>query len=334
MKEKIIRFFKMWTLPLGMFAGVGIYLMFHYIPLLSPLKVLAKGAEDFILPLMVFIQLFTTFCEVNPREMRIRNWHLIMIPVQLGCCLAVALPIHFFPHFEYSIVAQGALVCLIVPTGTAAAVIAGRLGGNETTLTTYTIISNLVAAVMIPTVFPLVEMQSAGSFGHQFLLILRHVFPLLITPFLAAWALREFLPKTHAMVVRLCGSLAFYLWGVSLVIAIGLTLRSVVNSHFDPHVMWLLALSALVACAWQFGIGKFVGKRCNDYISCGQASGQKNTILAIWVSYTYLTPVVSVAPSSYIVWQNVVNSWQLWVKGKRDAALEKMPSQGAGHMHP
>ena len=30
MKEQIIRFFKMWTLPLGMFAGVGVYLMFHY----------------------------------------------------------------------------------------------------------------------------------------------------------------------------------------------------------------------------------------------------------------------------------------------------------------
>ena len=42
MKEQIIRFFKMWTLPLGMFAGVGVYLMFHYIPWLSPLKVLAK----------------------------------------------------------------------------------------------------------------------------------------------------------------------------------------------------------------------------------------------------------------------------------------------------
>ena len=319
MKEKIIRFFKMWTLPLGMFAGVGVYLMFHYISWLSPLKVLAGGAEDYILPTMVFIQLFTTFCKVNPREMRLKRWHVVMLAVQLTCCLTVALPIHFFPHFEYNVVAQGALVCLIVPTGTAAAVIAGRLGGNETTLTTYTILSNLVAAAMIPAVFPLVEMQSAGSFGQQFLLILRRVFPLLLTPFFAAWALREFLPKLHVLVVKWCGSLAFYLWGVSLVIAIGLTLRSVVNSHFDPHVMWLLALSALVACAWQFGIGKLVGKHCNDYISCGQGFGQKNTILAIWVSYTYLTPVISVAPSCYIVWQNIVNSWQLWQKGRRDA---------------
>lgn len=27
MKKEIIRFFKMWTLPLGMLAGVGVYLM-------------------------------------------------------------------------------------------------------------------------------------------------------------------------------------------------------------------------------------------------------------------------------------------------------------------
>lgn len=40
-----------------MFAGVGVYLMFHYISWLSPLKVLAGGAEDYILPAMVFIQL-------------------------------------------------------------------------------------------------------------------------------------------------------------------------------------------------------------------------------------------------------------------------------------
>lgn len=61
--------------------------MFHYIPLLSPLKVLAKGAEDYVMPLMVFIQLFTTFCKVNPREMRICRWHIVMISVQLACCL-------------------------------------------------------------------------------------------------------------------------------------------------------------------------------------------------------------------------------------------------------
>ena len=317
-KERIGRFFRMWSLPMGMFAGVGIYLMFHYIPMLAPLKVLARGAGDYIMPSMIFVMLFTTFCKVNPREMRLKRWHVAMLLVQLACCLAVAIPAHLFQDSDYSLVIQGLLVCIIAPTGTAAAVIAGRLGGNETTLTTFTILSNLVAAVMIPAVFPLVEMHSAGTFTEQFLLILRHVFPLLICPFLAAWALREFLPRLHAKVVRFCGSLAFYLWSISLIIAIGLTLRSVVNGHYGGHILLLLAISAAVACTWQFGIGKLAGKHYGDYISCGQGCGQKNTLLAIWTAYTYLSPVISVAPSCYIICQNIVNSWQLWIKERRD----------------
>ena len=40
MKEQIIRFFKMWTLPLGMFAGVGVYLSD------VPLHPVAQSAES------------------------------------------------------------------------------------------------------------------------------------------------------------------------------------------------------------------------------------------------------------------------------------------------
>lgn len=54
------------------------------------------------------------------------------------------------------------------------------------------------------------------------------------------------------------------------------------------------------------------GRYFNDYIACGQGFGQKNTLLAIWLAYTYLSPVISIAPSSYILFQNIVNSWQLW----------------------
>ena len=46
MREKIIRFFKMWTLPLGMCAGFVIYFLFHYLPWLAPIKALANGAND------------------------------------------------------------------------------------------------------------------------------------------------------------------------------------------------------------------------------------------------------------------------------------------------
>ena len=74
--------------------------------------------------------------------------------------------------------------------------------------------------------------------------------------------------------------------------------------------------------AWQFGAGKIAGRYFNDYIACGQGFGQKNTLLAIWVAYTYLSPVISIAPSSYILFQNIVNSWQLW---QRETGYSRFP---------
>ncbi|MCI6725792.1 MAG: transporter, partial [Bacteroidales bacterium] len=44
--------------------------------------------------------------------------------------------------------------------------------------------------------------------------------------------------------------------------------------------------------------------------SC-QALGQKNTVFAIWMGYTFLTPVSSLAGGFYSIWHNIFNAWQL-----------------------
>ena len=49
-----------------------------------------------------------------------------------------------------------------------------------------------------------------------------------------------------------------------------------------------------------------------DRISGGQALGQKNTGFAIWMSFAFLNPLAAVGPGSYVLWQNLFNSWQLW----------------------
>ena len=46
--------------------------------------------------------------------------------------------------------------------------------------------------------------------------------------------------------------------------------------------------------------------------------GQKNTILAIWMSQAYLNPIASVGPASYVLWQNIINSYQIALKNHRD----------------
>ena len=122
----------------------------------------------------------------------------------------------------YREVFEGAMVCLICPTATAAAVITGKLGGSASSLTTYTLLSNLLAAVAVPLVFPLVEPHADITFFVAFLKILSKVFPLLLCPFLLAWFLRAFVPKVHHFLLGFHDA-AFYLWAVALAIVSGQT---------------------------------------------------------------------------------------------------------------
>ena len=75
---------------------------------------------------------------------------------------------------------------------------------------------------------------------------------------------------------------------------------------------------ALALCLAQFGIGRWLGRKYGDAVAGGQSLGQKNTVLAIWMAQTFLNPLSSVAPTAYILWQNMVNSWQLY-RQERDS---------------
>lgn len=246
----------------------------------------------------------------------------LVIIVQTCACLALAALLVYCPMDEvYREIFEGAMVCLICPTATAAAVITGKLGGSASSLTTYTLLSNLLAAVAVPLVFPWVEPHADVSFFAAFLKILSKVFPLLLCPFFLAWFLRVFVPKVHGWLLGFRDA-AFYLWAVALAIVSGQTVRSLVNSEAPGYVELLIAFAGLLACCIQFYLGKRIGGHYKERISGGQALGQKNTVLAIWMAYTYLNPLASVGPGSYVLWQNIINSWQLWKKRKTEAQAE------------
>ena len=46
-------------------------------------------------------------------------------------------------------------------------------------------------------------------------------------------------------------------------------------------------------------------------ITAGQAFGQKNTTLGVWMAQTYLNPLSALGAAAYIIWQNIFNSAQL-----------------------
>lgn len=313
-ENRLVRFVKDWTLPVAMAVGVGSYFLFACFPPLAPLKQPLEGAAGFLTPTLIFAMLLLTFCKVDTRDLALHRWHIWLLLLQLvvGSLLAAAA---YASHETYKEVLEGMTVCVICPTATAAAVITQKLGGKASSVATYTLCANLLAAAFVPFVFPMLEPSESHTFWQTAGIILGKVFPTLVCPFLAAQLLRYVWPRLHARLLSV-HELAFYLWAVSLVIVCAQTTRSIVHSTKSPAVETLIAMGALLTCVLQFAVGKLVGARSGERISAGQSLGQKNTVLAIWMSYTFLDPVSAIAPGSYVLWQNIINSWQLWKKRK------------------
>ena len=109
---------------------------------------------------------------------------------------------------------------------------------------------------------------------------------------------------------------SFYLWGCSLLIVSGTTIKNIVHAEVSSGFLLLIAILALVLCLTQFVIGRYIGHFFQNRVNAGQALGQKNTAFAIWIAYVYLNPLSTVGPGCYILWQNIINSVEIWKHNK------------------
>lgn len=308
---QIGKFLKDWTLIIAILSGIAGYFIFVSLPLPSSAHVFANEAVTVAQPMLIFLMLFLTFCKIDPRHLRLRKWHLWLLLIQCGLFAIIGSVLILLPHSGLRVVLEGAMLCLICPTATAGAVITKKLGGNVANITTYTILINLATAMLIPALVPFVHPNSDLSAITSALLILSKVFPLLLLPLVAAVGLRTLWP-------RICNRLAqyqelsFYLWAVALALAIAVTIRSIVHCQVSFSTqMWLVAVS-LLCCVFQFWAGRHIGAEYDDKITAGQALGQKNTVLAIWMGYTFFSPITSIVGGFYSIWHNVINSYQLY----------------------
>lgn len=312
----LIRIVKDWTLPVSMGIGALAYFIFAYIPALNEAALFFDPIFDTILPLFMFLILFVTFCKVDFKQMKPEKWHLWIVMLQVLLVLVVVGIILFTEQTaESKIVWEGVLTCIICPTAAAAAVITVKLGGNLGSMTTYTFISSFVTALLIPTFFPLIEKEAHLTFLDAFWIIFDKVCLVLVLPLFLGWFVRHYVKPLHDKIVAV-KDMGFYMWGFSLAIVTGTTLKNIMHAEVSVWLLLMVALTSAILCVIQFALGKFVGSFYHSTINAGQALGQKNTAFAIWITYTYLNPVASVGPGCYILWQNMVNSVQLFLRRK------------------
>lgn len=281
-------------MPLGMVVGAL---------LCYPISTFDEWSGGITTPFFIFAMLFCTFCRVNIRDMKPTWLHLWLMVAQLVGTFAIYWLLRPFG----STLAQGGMICALAPMAMGAVVIAGMLGANVATMATHSLICNLVIAFVAP---PLLSAWGNGSCS--IMEILARVAPLLIAPFFVSQLCRWATPKvanwfgSHALI-------SFYIWLLSLIVIMGKTVKFIIDSGIENLTTeLLLAAVALVVCLIQFSFGRYLGRRYGDASAGGQALGQKNTVMAIWLAQAFLDPLSCVAPTAYIVWQNIVNSYQIY----------------------
>ena len=264
---------------------------------------------SFLVPFIIFCILLLTFTAVDLRRLRMTMIDLWLILFQVVVSISCYLIINLFGGNH--IVAEGVLIGVLCPVASSVAVVACMLGANRETVTTYTIVGNLMVAVVAPVVFSLIGDHPERGLIDGFLLMLSKIGSTLALPFFLAVLMQFMLPSVNNFIAQYKG-LGFYLWSLALLFTLGQTIDYIfLNGEGNwGSILWLGGLS-LAFCVLQFGFGRWLGRRYGDVISGGQLLGQKNSAMGIWMANTFLTPLSSVFLAFYSIYQNVWNAWQL-----------------------
>lgn len=294
------KYIEKYLLPVAMILGIAFH---RQLSVLSP-----------IIPYLLAMMLFITYCRVSWRDIRLTKFHYILLSIQYVGSALVYLGLRQFNE----ILAQAAMICVLTATATSAPVVAGILGGSISVTAAYTIISNLSVAFIAPVFLSAIgENGTPVSFASSFWHILLQVMPILVVPFLLAFILLKTAPRVHKK-IQSAQIISFYLWAVALTVVIGNVTQYVLLQNDGNYTLEvIIAVTSLIICLLQFYFGRKIGTRFGRTVAGGQGLGQKNTVLAIWLTQTYLNPLATLGPGTYVLWQNVVNSWQIWRNAKR-----------------
>lgn len=299
-KSMVMQRYRSWILPIAILLGA----FFHeHIVKLAP-----------ALPYLIALMLFFSFNSLDVRKMKFSMFDFWLLLFQL--VVSIAMYLLLMPFDE--IVAEGAFVTVLAPTAAAAIAVSLILGANIGMMSTYLIACNLMVAIVAPLTFTLIGADPNVSFWTSFFAILRKVFPVLIAPFILAVLTRWLLPKANEAINR-HKNISFYLWAVSLTVVISRAIELLLTQYQSHRMMflWMVVVSVFL-CFLQFFVGHLIGKRYGDRVAGGQALGQKNTVLAIWMAQSYLNPLSSIVPTLYVIWQNLYNSFQMMQKDRRE----------------
>ncbi|MBQ9418507.1 MAG: hypothetical protein IJU19_08025 [Bacteroidales bacterium] len=287
--------FKQYVLPVAIVLG----LLFHdFCRLLSPL-----------VPVLIFTILLLTFSAVDLRKLRLTRFDYELMLWQVVGAIVAYFAIRFCGGSK--IVAEGLMMGFLCPVAASSTVVSCMLGANRERVTTFTIASNLMVAIVAPILLTLLGDHPERSLGTAYLLTFGKIVATLALPFLIVFLMQLCFPKVNATIARRTGW-SYYVWAIALFLTLGQTIHYIFTQGAGHwHLIAWLAVLSLAVCIVQFYVGRRLGRRHADPVAGAQMMAQKNSAMGIWMANTFLTPLSSVFMATYSVYQNLYNAHQI-----------------------
>ncbi|MCM1005266.1 MAG: hypothetical protein NC402_03100 [Prevotella sp.] len=263
-----------------------------------------------LIPYLIFSILILTFSTTRLRSLKFEKLDLWLMLCQTGASLLL------YPVFRLLLgdvtIAQGIMMGALCPVASSVTVVAMMLGAKRENTIAYTIVGNLLICVLAPAIFVFIGNSQPSDITDSFFSILGRISTVIGLPFFIMLVIQLWAKPVSDAISRY-SSCSFYLWAMALFLTLGQTI-DFIYLHGQGHwiAIIILGVGSGVMCPLQFLIGRMIGRKCGDAVAGQQLLGQKNSAMGIWMANTYLSPLASSFLAFYSIWQNLLNSWQIY----------------------
>ncbi|MBE9045696.1 hypothetical protein IQ255_14990 [Pleurocapsales cyanobacterium LEGE 10410] len=199
------------------------------------------------------------------------------------------------------------LITAITPTATAAPAVMDFLQGNVEYVASSVLLTNSIIGLTIPLLLSWITTPETSVSTSE---VFRSIWFVFGIPLLMAQLVKEFNPSLQQLLLK-HKNLSFCIWHILLFLATARATHFIIyESNTTLQMIFLIAASSLMLCTLNFGIGKLIGGQ-KFALEASQSLGQKNTMFAVWLAFTFLNPIVALGPMFYLVYHNLYNSYQL-----------------------
>jgi BASS family bile acid:Na+ symporter len=268
---------------------------------------------SFLVQYLLMVMLFLAFLGI---ELKPQVFQVSLIWVLLANVAVAFIAYRMLSPFGMTYALAGFMTG-IAPTATAAPVITGFIERRMEYVVSAVLLTNISSALIIPLALPSLLGAEIQISVRQ---VLQPVLIVMFVPLALAWLVRG-LPSGLQAAARKGRSLSFPIWLANLLIISANASNFLRNeSPGSSQALLMIALISMLLCIANFALGALLGGRLY-WQEASQSLGQKNLSFVIWVSLTFINPLVAMGPTFYILFHHLYNSWSIYRFEKRRALL-------------